>query len=112
MLWIKDAQSKFNCEEMKNGFPRLAPLQIEDGSWVLGTRTKKWMEMSYNNKFVYLLPYKHHFSKLYATFVHSISHLGVALTVSKIRLHFWIINIHKMVKSIVYQCVTCRKNRK
>ena len=44
--------------------------------------------------------------------VSTISNLGVASTVSKIRLPFWIINIHKMVKSIVYQCITCRKIEK
>ena len=80
--------------------------------WVVGTRTEKWMEISYNRKNSILLPFSHRFSKLYAEFIHSISHVGILATVAKIRLQFWIVNLPKMVKSIVYHCIPCRKRRK
>ena len=36
----------------------------------------------------------------------------VLMPLSKIRLRFWIVNIHRMVKSIIYKCVPCRIRRK
>ena len=44
--------------------------------------------------------------------IHNISHCGVANTVSKIRLRFWIVRMGIIVKSIVYRCVSCRRTRK
>ena len=53
-----------------------------------------------------LLPYRHRFSRLFAEYTHKEGgHLGVAATVSKIRLRVWIPRIIKMVKSIRFHCV-------
>ena len=62
---------------------------------------KDEIEMSYNKE--------HKFSKLYAEFVHSISHSGLLTSVSKVRLQFWVINLMKMMKAIVYHCISRRK---
>ena len=112
MKWIEDCQSEFSKEDIEKKYINLSPQRREDGVWVVGTRTEKWMEISYNRKNSILLPFGHRFSKLYAEFIHSISHVGVLATVAKIRLQFWIVNLTKMVKSIVYHCITCRKRRK
>ena len=52
------------------------------------------------------------FSRLFAEHVDNEAHLGNAVTVSKNRLRFWIVNLERMVKSIRNQCNTCRKNNK
>ena len=60
-----------------------------------------------------LLPYNHRFSRLFAEYTHKEGgHLGVATTVSKIRLRAWIPRVTKMVKSIRYHCVDCKKRDK
>lgn len=43
------------------------------------------------------------------TLIHRKGHLGVLSTSSKIRTRFWIVKLLKMVKSIRYNCVICKK---
>ena len=49
------------------------------------------------------------FARLYAEYIHQRGHHGVSSTVSKIRARFWITNIQRMVRSIKYNCVICKK---
>ena len=67
------------------------------------------MEISYDNQNLILLPKNHRISKLYSLHIHQISNLGVAATVAKIRLWFWICDLAKIVKAIRFRCVLCRK---
>ena len=108
-FWIADAQTILG--DIK-GFNRLGPAIREDGVMTVGSRCEAWLNENYNNKELILLPYNHGFSKLYALHIHREGgHLGVSSTVCKIRYRFWIINVTRLVKSIVNKCVTCRKNR-
>ena len=91
---------------------RLCPKIREDGVVVISGRVEKWMKISYDHQDLILLPYSHPLSKLYAEYVHKKDHLGIASTASKIRLHFWITNLHRLVKSIENTCIQCRKNSK
>ena len=79
---------------------------------MVGSRAEEWLEMSYNNCEVILLPYKHRFSRLYVEFVHKQGHLGTAATTSKTRSRFWITNLQKLAKSVKYNCVVCKKLEK
>ena len=110
-FWIRECQSQFTESDMKERYINLGPQKGNDDIWVVGTRASKWVEITYNNRVVVLLPYRHRFSKLYAIFIHNISHSGVASTVSKIRQRFWILKLHKMVQSIVYKCVPCLRKK-
>ena len=83
------------------------PQERKDGVWVVGSRSSSWVEMSYNNECVPLLPYKHRFSQLYAAFIHNIAHLGVGATIAKIRSKYWIVNLHRLVRAITVKCVPC-----
>ena len=85
-------------------YERLCP-QVLNGIWVVGSRTEKWTEN------IALLPFKHKFCRMYAEFIHSITHSGVMTSVAKVRLQFWIINLSKMMKSIIYHCIPCRRRR-
>ena len=68
--------------------------------------------MNYNKRKIILLPYSHHFSRLYTEYVHGMGHLGVSVTASKVHAKYWIVKLHKLVKSIKSQCITCRKIEK
>ena len=100
-------------QEIKNGkFERLSLMKGPRGEYLVGRKGERWLEFSYDKHHVILLPYNHRFSWLYARFIHSISHHGVATTVAKIRLRYWIVNAAKMVKTIIFKCIPCRTQRK
>ena len=87
---------------------RLSLMKGSHDEYLVGSRAEEWVDFSYDKRNVMLLPYNHRFSLLYAQFIHNIGHFGVSTTVAKIRLRFWIVNLAKMVKSIVFRYVPCR----
>ena len=100
VFWIQDAQ-KLMLEGIRKGdYKRLCPRQRYDGVFIVGGRVEQWFGDNYNTEGLILLPYKHTFSVIYAEYIHNKSHLGVAATVSKIRLRFWITKVERIVKSI------------
>ena len=107
-FWILRSQSTMTDDFKKRTCKRLCSRVRQDGIVVIGNRAEKWLEMSYNKTEVILLQYGHPFSKLYAEFIHRNGHNGVSATVSKIRARFWITHLHRMVKSIVHNCVICK----
>ena len=108
-FWILEAQRSMASDVKIGKYKRLCPRTREDGAIVVGSRTSKWMHMSYDKSEEILLPREHRFSLLYAEHVHGIGHHGVSTTVSKIRLRFWIPKIRNMVSSIRHKCVICKK---
>ena len=107
MFWIRDAQTS-----LSDDFARLSAKRREDGIIVVGTRAEAWMEMSYNQREVILLPYSHRISRLYTQFIHNIGHFGIAMTASKVRRKFWIIKLQIIAKSVRRHCVPCNRERK
>ena len=112
MFWVADAQASLKNDFKRGKFDRLSPKLREDGIIVVGTRAESYLQMSFENKDIMLLPHNHRISFLYCYFVHYISHSGVASTVSKVRRKFWIIRLQKIAKSIRHKCVQCIKNAK
>ena len=110
LFWIRDAQSSIDHFEKR--FAKLGPVENNDGIYMVGKRVEKWLENSYNDVGLILLPQKHRLSYLYTLFIHRLGHHGVAATISKVRLKFWIIKLSQVAKSIIKRCVTCRKNAK
>lgn len=108
-FWILEAQTFVEKDMERGKFKRLCPKTRNDGVIVVGGRTERWVEMSYNKGEVPLLPYKHELSRLYAKHVHEEGHHGVSATASKVRSRFWIIGLHRIVKSIKHNCVICKK---
>ena len=82
--WIKECQNLLDEERIKEAFATLCPRKRDDGIWVVGSRIDKWVEITANHEEPILLPYNHRFTLLYAKFIHSISHSGVATTMAKI----------------------------
>ena len=112
LSWVMEAQRELRNDVTSGKFERLCAKIDDRGIITVGGRAQKWIEFSYNNQPVMLLPYSHPFSRLYVTHIHQLDHLGIATTTSKVRLRFWVVNLRKMVKSIQNKCVTCKANRK
>ncbi|XP_068756918.1 uncharacterized protein [Montipora capricornis] len=108
-FWIMEAQKSMYKDVEKGRYKRLCPRKNTDGIYVVGGRGERWIDMSHNKNEVILLPYDHRFSRLYSEHIHKRGHLGVLSTASKIRTRFWIVKLLKMVKSISYNCVICKK---
>ena len=108
-FWILQTQETM-LSDMKCGrFRRLCPRVREDGIIVIGGCAEKWVEMSYNQREVPLLLFRHELSRFYAKHIHEEGHQGVSATTSKMRSRFWVIGLPRIVKSIRYNCVTCKK---
>ena len=88
LLWIYKAQHSIRLQVGQGQFKRLCPKIREDGVVVISGRVEQWMEISYDNQDLILLPYSHRLSKLYAEHIHKKDHLGIASAASKIRLQF------------------------
>ena len=116
LFWIRNAQSTITKEELQTRYIRLGPMTREDGIITVGHRMEKWMEMSYNNNQLVLLPYTHPMSRLLVIEKHNRLHLsgytGVQATACKVRLKFWIPRLDTMIKSIKHKCVDCRRLNK
>ena len=66
------------------------------------------MEINYDNQNLILLP-KDQISKLFLQNIYQHSHLGIAATMAKVRLRFWICGFARMMKAINCKCVFCQK---
>ena len=107
-LWIAEAQKEIEMNSCKGLKPSL-----KDGILVVGGRTERWMQATWNKQKFVLLPKDHPVSLLIITYEHSSTgHLGVAATIAKIRSKYWIIGVSRAVKSLVSKCVQCRRLRK
>ena len=91
---------------------RLTP-RIKDNVIVVGGRTKGYVAPTWNNEEFILLPHNHRFSVFVAWHMHERGgHLGISATTAMIRAKYWIVNLHRMVKTICFVCVICRIKRK
>lgn len=116
LFWVREAQKGISDEDLKQKYVKLSPKRQADGLITVGHRMEKWMQMSYNNNKLLLLPYDHPLAKLYVLGIHNSLHLSgytsTAATASRVRLKFWITRLDVMVKSIKDKCVDCRKINK
>ena len=58
-----------------------------------------------------ILPNKHPLARAVVLDAHTMAHLGVEWTLGIVRNKFWIVKARPLVKSIIYNCVTCKKIR-
>jgi len=107
-VWINGAQLSILDEFKKGAYNRFGA-EKRNGIIVVGKRIEEWLTSNYDSKYPILMPYKHPISKLYASYQHNRSHQGVAAITSKVRRKFWILQLPKMIKSIKFNCATCKK---
>ena len=111
-FWIEDAQRKTKKEIKAKVYVKLCP-KLKDNIVVVGGRTERWTASTWNRQEFVLLPFEHRFEFLISEREHQLGgHLGVAATIARIRLRYWIIGIRKLVKRIVADCVICCKKFK
>ena len=61
-------------------------------------------------KFPYLLPGKHHLTRLIIQDTHErLLHAGISATVTQVLQKYWIVSIRQNTKILLRKCVTCRK---
>ena len=105
LFWIKSAQKKINLDACK----KLSPI-VEDGVYRVGGRTERWMGCTWNQQKFILMPKKNHISTLIARDMHNKGgHLGIASSMSKVRLRFWIIGLKTLMKAIIRDCRKCKE---
>ena len=112
VFWVRVVQKAMIADFNANKYERLCARMDERGLIVVGGRAERWLQMSFQHQPLLLLSYGHEFSRLYVRFIHEIAHLGVASTVSKVRLRFWIVRLSKLVKSVQNKCIKCKAMRK
>ena len=109
-FWEREAQGPIR-RELEQGtkgsgpFRKLNVTEV-DGVFVAVGRVEAW---SYSKNKRVVLPRTHRYSKLYAEHIHNIAHRGVNSDVAKVRLEYWIVGVTRLMRSIRYGCVTCRK---
>ena len=103
--WFKHAQSSLDLKSLKKLNPR-----EEDGVIIVGGRTERWMEATWNQQKFVLLPKDHRLTELVIWDVHvKGGHLGIEASVAKVRARYWVIGLRKTMKRLIQKCVKCRK---
>ena len=88
---------------------KLHPVKSQDNLVRVGGRLAN-SHIEEDAKHPIILPYNHHVSRLIVLHYHHMTgHAGVERVLAEIREKFWILKGRKLVKSVVYHCVTCRR---
>ena len=114
-LWLHECQAEIKEQVRKGRFASLSPGIRDDGVVIVGSRVKKWVEISYDNQELPLLSGDHPLSKLYAEKIHNESHSsisGISGIMAKVRLRFWVTKLLKILSSIRARCVDCKRRKK
>ena len=105
-FWILEAQRKMEISSHNQA--KLNPVRDERGIVMVGGRTERWMQMTWNKQQFTLLPKNHRVTDLIIAYMHRKGgHLGSAPTVATIRSKFWVIGVTKLVNALVRKCVLC-----
>ena len=93
-------------------FSQLDPFLDSDGLLRVGGRLRQ-AELNDREKHPIILPRSSHITELIAASCHKkTAHGGRTLTMNQVRQEgYWIINLNKVVTSLIRRCVTCRKLR-
>ena len=108
IFWIKEIQQNMRNDIEDGKYNRLCPTTRKDGIYVVSSRIAK-LQTNYSGNEVILLPYDHPFSRLYVAQTHARGHHGILTTASKVRTKYWIPKLLKLVKSIKFRCIICKK---
>ena len=109
LMWIQDAQRSLENDVKPQTMRRLGASK-GNGIFLVGSRLESWTDYTYNNKNPILLSAKSQFARLYAQHIHDLCHLGTSAVACKIRAKFWIIGLRKLLRSIKFKCVVCKKS--
>ena len=105
--WTKEAQKGLQSRVEKGEFKVLTPFIDRRGVIRVGGRVEN-LVTSYDNRHPALLPSKHHIALLITRHYHESGHHGIETTTAKTRRKFWILQGHRLAKTVKYRCVKCR----
>ena len=109
-LWIRESQTDI---ERDKRFPtwktQFSLFQDERRLWRCGGRLQS-ADLPYSAKHPILLNKKHHLTVQVIRDAHyRVHHNGVRETLTEVRSEFWIIGGRSLVRSIIHNCVVCRR---
>jgi transposase InsO family protein len=108
---VRYVQGSYLGKDSKLQLERLNPVKSASGLLRVGGRLTH-SNVTQELKHQLILPYGHHISKLIVEECHQHNgHAGVERVLADTRCNYWILKGRKLVKSVVYKCVTCRKLR-
>jgi hypothetical protein len=95
-----------------NRLEKLDPFIDEDGILHVGGRISR-ASLSFETHHPIILPKDSHSVKLLVTDSHErVSHQGRGFTINSLRSRvYWVLGCHRLVSSLIFQCVICRKLR-
>ena len=105
---IRQAEKNLQKRLVNNEFKMLGPFVDDEGIIRVGGRVDKAI-VCYETKHPVLLPHDHVVSRLIMQEAHQCGHPGVATTVAKTRINYWIVRGHDLSKAIKCKCVLCRE---
>ena len=106
--WVIESQKNLHKEVKAQTLKRLGAT-LNGKVLVAGSRFESWQQCSYNDKNPAILSAKSEFAKLYAMKIHNQSHSGVLAVAAKIRSKYWIVGLRRLLRSIKFHCVTCKR---
>ncbi|XP_041453627.1 uncharacterized protein LOC121406824 [Lytechinus variegatus] len=107
LYWTKEAQKGLKSRFERGEFRTLTPFIDNEGVIRVGGRVEN-LVTSYESRHPALLPGSHHIALLFTRHVHEIGHPGVETTTAKARRKFWILQGHRLAKTVKHRCVKCR----
>ena len=105
---IKMAQANITDIDIQDRYKRFGAYRRRDVIVVVGGRLESRMKATHNNQQIVLLPHDHRLKHLYIEFAHA----SISATAYKVRLKFWIVKLEKIVRSVGFNCIVCRKMTK
>ena len=109
VLLLKEAQISLHEKYNKGQLKSLTPFIDENGLLRVGGRLDKAEFLTFDSRHPVLIPAHHAIAKLLVLDCHNQSHCGIAATVARSRRKFWICKGHALAKSVVRNCVLCKK---
>ena len=108
---IRHAQTVF-LQDKIIGLEKLSPKKSASGLLLVGGRLANSTQENYT-KHQRIVPHEHPAAKLIIEELHEKSgQAGIERVLAESRRRYWIVKGRKLVKKIVYQCITCRKLRR
>ena len=86
---------------------KLSPI-VKYGMICVGGRLR-YSTISPYSKHQIIIPKNHPISKLIIWDIHSVGHIGIEHVLANIRQKYWIIKVRPTIKSVLNQCLLCRR---
>ena len=109
-LWLVDSQVQLRGDRNFNVWKKQFDLFTDDKGLLRCRGRFKNALIPYTTKYPVFLQHKNHFTSLLVSSAHArVMHNGVRETLTEIRRKYWIMRGRSFVRSIIHQCVVCKR---